>query len=391
MKEYFEKCFNIIENETDNNTVDFQFSKKEAVDALRFHKSLPQYKETPLISLNYSAEKYGINSIFVKDESTRFNLKAFKGLGGSYAMFRILCDKLGIDYKNVDYKYFQHEDIKKKCSDIKFITATDGNHGKGVSWAAKLFGCRAHILMPKNSAQERKEAIEKAGSAFVEITDMNYDMTVNYAFDLAKKNNLILIQDTAWEGYEKYPKWIIEGYLTMALEISEQLKEKIPTHIFLQAGVGAMAGGISAYFQNLYNKKPIITIVEPKNVACIYESIKKSKLYTIEGCPITIMAGLNCNTPCKITFPILKNCSKYFCACDDDIAKQGMRAYIYPCGDDKKIISGESGAVTYGLLIEILKNNDLRKIFKINDSSIILLINTEGDTCPEIYNKIILS
>lgn len=369
-----------------------EFSAFAAEQARRFHKTIPGYRETPLVSLSCAAGEYGVDSIFVKDESQRFGLKAFKGLGGSYAMFRILCERLGLDPGAADYDTFREAEVRRRCSGVEFVTATDGNHGKGVSWAAKLFGCKAHVYMPKGSVEARRRAIEEAGSAVAEITELNYDMTVEYAALAADRHGWELIQDTAWEGYEKCPRWIIEGYLTLAAEAAEQMGEKKPTHIFLQAGVGAMAGGIEAFFMNKYREEPpLVAIAEPTDVACIYKSVLAGdgKAHSIEGNPQTIMAGLNCGTPCAAVWPILRDCSAYFCACEDSVTEEGMRAYARPLGSDKAIVSGESGAVTYGLLLEILKSDSLREQFKIDEKSVILLINTEGDTDPVNYRKVL--
>lgn len=369
-----------------------EFSAFAAEQARRFHKTIPGYRETPLVSLSCAAGEYGVDSIFVKDESQRFGLKAFKGLGGSYAMFRILCERLGLDPGAADYDTFREAEVRRRCSGVEFVTATDGNHGKGVSWAAKLFGCKAHVYMPKGSVEARRRAIEEAGSAVAEITELNYDMTVEYAALAAERNGWELIQDTAWEGYEKCPRWIIDGYLTLAAEAAEQMSEKKPTHIFLQAGVGAMAGGIEAYFMNKYREEPpLVAIAEPTDVACIYKSVLAGdgKAHSIEGNPQTIMAGLNCGTPCAAVWPILRDCSAYFCACEDSVTEEGMGAYARPLGSDKAIVSGESGAVTYGLLLEILKSDSLREQFKIDEKSVILLINTEGDTDPVNYRKVL--
>ena len=369
-----------------------EFSAFAAEQARRFHKTIPGYRETPLVSLSCAAGEYGIDSIFVKDESQRFGLKAFKGLGGSYAMFRILCERLGLDPGAADYDTFREAEVRRRCSGVEFVTATDGNHGKGVSWAAKLFGCKAHVYMPKGSVEARRRAIEEAGSAVAEITELNYDMTVEYAALAADRHGWELIQDTAWEGYEKCPRWIIDGYLTLAAEAAEQMGEKKPTHIFLQAGVGAMAGGIEAYFMNKYREEPpLVAIAEPTDVACIYKSVLAGdgKAHSIEGNPQTIMAGLNCGTPCAAVWPILRDCSAYFCACEDIVTEEGMRAYARPLGSDKAIVAGESGAVTYGLLLEILKSDSLREQFKIDEKSVVLLINTEGDTDPGNYRKVL--
>ena len=382
----------ILANDPDYRNVKLSYDEEAAQNALRFHRTLPAYQETPLVSLSCAAELYRVRSIFVKDESFRFGLNAFKGLGGSYSMFRILCDRLSLDPLSTGYTSFMNPELRERCSGIEFVTATDGNHGKGVSWAAKLFGCRAHVFMPKGTVEIRRRAIEEAGSAVAEISEGNYDQTVAYVAFLAEQNGWILIQDTSQDGYEQIPGWIIEGYLTLGAEAVSQMDGQYPTHIFLQAGVGAMAGGLEAFFVNrCRDAKPIVTIVEPEASACHYESALAGdgKAHSIPGNPETIMAGLNCGTPCSLVWPIIRDCSSFFCACGDEVTEAGMRAYARPLGTDPTVISGESGAVTYGLLLEILKSEDLRKKFRIDRDSVIFLISTEGNTDPEGYAKIV--
>ena len=344
--EYRFKDFSVLQNNSLTKANQYvRFDKAVAADAIRFHKTLPGYAPAPLVALQEQAAACRIKGIYCKDESHRFGLNAFKGLGGSYAMFRILCEKLGLDYKNIDYRYFQKEEVRKQCAKIHFVTATDGNHGKGVSWAAKLFGCNATVFMPKGSVEARRVAIEEAGNATAEITEFNYDQAVEHSWELALKNGWILIQDTAWDGYEQYPEWIIDG----------------------------------------------VTVVEPVEAACIYQSVKAGdgQIHTLEGNPSTIMAGLNCGTPCRVTWPAIRDKAAFFCACDDAITEEGMRAYGNPVGSDKTIVAGESGAVTYGLLNRVLQDETLRNLFRINADSVILLINTEGDTDPEGYQRIV--
>lgn len=373
------------------------FTAADAKRALDFHKSIPLYHPTKLVELKNLAKRLGVKGIYVKDESTRFGLKAFKGLGGTYAMFRVLCDQLGIDFEKADYHTFQEEEIRKRASGIVFVTATDGNHGKGVSWAAGLFGCHAFVFMPAGSSEERAGAIRKAGPASVEITNMNYDETVAFAHKKARENNWILIQDTAWDGYEQIPRWIIQGYLTMAGEAVEELEKRgvRPTHVFLQAGVGAMAGGVCGFLVNHYGRHyPSVVIVEPETAACIYlsASCKDGRAHSVTGDPVTIMAGLNCGTPCKITWPILRDYGVAYLSIPDYMAAEGMRTYAKPSGKDQPVISGESGAATMGALLALLKGEDMEEAKEklgINKDSIILLFNTEGDTDPVGYRNIV--
>lgn len=374
-----------------------QFTQMAAQAAKKFHQSVRGYERTPLFSLQELAAKWGVRGIFVKDESKRFCLNAFKGLGGSYAMFRILCGKLGLDPEKTILQDLLTEENQELIRRVTFVTATDGNHGRGVSWASGIFGCKVHVYMPSGSEEVRAEAIRKAGPAEVKITAMNYDDTVRYASEQSEKYGWYLIQDTAWEGYEQIPLWIIQGYLTMISEAADQLKEAdmLPTHVFLQAGVGAMAGGVLGYLVQVYGEqKPVVTIVEPEAANCIYTSAKTGdgSAHYVEGMPETIMAGLNCGTPCMVTWPVLRDYAEYYMSCPDYTAAHGMRVYADPVGNDPKIVSGESGAVTMGALSLLLGREEFAEIkrkMKLNQDSVILLINTEGDTDPEGYKRVV--
>lgn len=367
------------------------FDEKAADNALRFHRSIPAYEMTDLKRLDTAARECGVKSILIKDESTRFGLNAFKGLGGSYAVFRILCDRFGMDPAESVFEDFLSDDIRDKCRDIVFVTATDGNHGKGVAWAAKLFGCKAHVYMPSGSVEERRQAIEDAGAETVTITDMNYDKAVELADKMAHENGWILIQDTAWDGYETIPGWIVDGYLTMGAEIVDQLEGTVPTHVFLQAGVGAMAGGMLGYLSNVFaDREPVFTIVEPSTVACLYKSAAAGDgdIHPITGDPVTIMAGLNCGTPCRITWPVIRDRAVFYCACTDEVAERGMRMLAHPSAGDDKIVAGECGGVTYGVFREILENDAARSLLGIDGDSVILLISSEGATDRNNYLRV---
>ena len=363
-----------------------------------FHSSISNYEITPLVSLHNLAKKLNIKGIYVKDESYRFNLNAFKSLGGIYAIFKIVCQKLNLDDDKTTFEDLQKPHIKEKLKDMVFITATDGNHGKGVAFAAAKLGCKSIVLMPKGSVEIRAEAIRQVGAYEVTITDLSYDDAVRKAAIMAKENNWYLVQDTAWDGYEDIPNYITQGYTTMANETYDQLQQygiEKPTHLFLQAGVGSMAGGVLGYFANKYNgNPPITTIVEPKNVACIYKSAltNDGRPHGVTGDLHTIMAGLNCGEPNTATWPILRDFASFYAACPDYVTARGMRLMATPLGNDKKIISGESGAVGLGLLSLLMERDELshiRKAMNLNSDSVVLIFNTEGNTDPIGYNEVI--
>ena len=249
-------------------------SKRETEPVRHLHMSLDDYAATPLVELSALARRSGVRSILVKDESQRFGLNAFKALGGLFALVRVICKRLGLDYRVITMDWLQEPEIQRVVSNMVFVSATDGNHGRGISWAAGMLGCEAHIYMPKGSVPARAQAIRDAGRAEVTITDMSYDDAVRHAAKMAEENGWFLIQDTSWPGYEEVPKWIIQGYTTMVYEAVRQMQKmgySRPTHVFLQAGVGAMAGGVLGSLKCIYQDAlPCVSIVEPDQVACIF-------------------------------------------------------------------------------------------------------------------------
>ncbi len=208
----------------------------EVEKARTFHESFPQYSVTPLVKLNHMAEKLGLGSLYIKDESYRFGLNAFKVLGGSFAMARYIAQQTGKDVSELPYNILTSEALKKEFGQATFFTATDGNHGRGVAWAANKLGQKAVVLMPKGSTQTRLNNIRKEG-ATATIEECNYDECVRMAADMAARTEHgIIVQDTAWDGYEEIPAWIMQGYGTMAMEADDQLHEdgcEAPTHVFI--------------------------------------------------------------------------------------------------------------------------------------------------------------
>ncbi len=386
----------ILENRVTVRTdIPPMFGRKGAGASRAFHRQIPGYAVTPLRSLPHLAEKWNVAGIYVKDESSRFSLNAFKGLGGSYAMFRIICERLGLDPEQTGLNELTTGASRDAIARMEFVTCTDGNHGRGVSWAAGIFGCRAHVYMPYGTRPVRAEAIRSAGPAEVTVTDLSYDDTVKHALEMSRRYGWILIQDTAWDGYEKVPAWIVQGYLTMAEETAEELDRLhvLPTHIFLQAGVGSMAGGILAYFADRCGaNKPTVAIVEPDVADCIYQSAKSGEIRSVDGIATTMMAGLNCGTPCKVIWPILRDYAEFCIAGPDAFAVNGMRTYAAGLHGDPVIVSGESGASTLGaaqVLLEEPDYQEVRKAMGIDQHSILLFISTEGATDPENYRKIV--
>ncbi|HAQ39565.1 MAG TPA: diaminopropionate ammonia-lyase [Clostridiales bacterium] len=367
-----------------------------AKKVLKYHSSFEQYTETPLVELKELAEYLGLNGIFIKDESYRFGLNAFKVLGGSYTIGQYIAKKLGKDISELPYKTLISDEVKKELGDLTFITATDGNHGRGIAWTAQQLKQNAIVYMPKGSALERRDRI-RAHGAKCEITEWNYDDTVRYCNELAEKNGYVMVQDTSWPGYEELPRWIMQGYMTMAYEAYLKLKKenKKPTHIFLQAGVGSMASGICGFFSAVYaDDKPIITIVEPDKAACLFKTAKADdgRLHPVTGEMNTIMAGLACGEPITIGWPVLNANAENFLSIPEETAAHGMRVLGNPLKGDERVISGESGAATMGVVSQVMRLEELKNIreaLKLDENSVVLLFSTEGDTYFEGYRDIV--
>ena len=351
-----------------------------------FHQSMwGYYHATPLVSLPNLAKYLGVKSIYVKDESGRFGLKAFKGLGGSYALASYLAAKFGTE---VDFNALLALNLPEIAPHLTFATTTDGNHGRGIAWTAKILGVKAVVYMPKGARKERVAAIRSEG-AEVKVTDLNYDDTIRLLAKDALTNDWIVVQDTAWPGYEDIPLKIMQGYTTMLGETLDALKEK-PSHVFVQAGVGSLAAAIQAVLVNIYGAdRPIFTLMEAEAANCYYQSFKASRPVAVKGDLNTIMAGLACGEVNPLSWKILHAYSDFAISCHDEVAAVGMRLWGSPLPGDRQIIAGESGAIGGGVLGLLNKYHDIKTTLGLTKDSVLLFFNTEGDTAPAHYREVV--
>ena len=363
-----------------------------------FHSSFPQYSITPLARLDGMAKYLGLGDLFVKDESFRFGLNAFKVLGGSFAMARYISKLTGRSIEELTYDVLTSPELKKEAGDITFFSATDGNHGRGVAWAANKLGQKSVIMMPKGSQKARFDNIRKEG-AVTTIEEFNYDDCVRKAAKAASETpGGVIVQDTAWEGYEEIPSWIMQGYGTMASEAAEQLRQlgvNRPSHVFVQAGVGSLAGAVVGYFTNLFpNDPPKFIVMEAQAADCLYRGALAGDgaPRIVDGDLQTIMAGLACGEPNTISWDILRNHATAFVSCPDWVSARGMRMLGVPVKGDPVVISGESGAVGMGLIAAIMETDEykeLREAIGLDRFSQVLMFSTEGNTDPMKFRKVL--
>lgn len=361
-----------------------------------FHTQIPYYHVTPLKSLNRLAAMLGIEKLWVKDEADRLSLGSFKVLGGSYAIYQTILKRLG-NPQGFSFADLNSPEVRAKVGDITFAAATDGNHGRGVAWAAKQLGFKSIIYVHKYTSEARIEAIARNG-AEVRVIDGIYDDAVRQVNEDAQKNGWQVVSDTSWEGYEEIPVWVMQGYTTLYSEVQQQLVamgEFAPTHIFMQAGVGSLAASAFGFYAGLFGAaRPKMVVVEPDRAACLFHSMEigDGKPHSFPGDLNTIMAGLACGDPNPIAWEVLYDCADGFIKCPDYVSAKGMRVGGVPLHGDPFIIAGESGAVSLGALMFIMELDRyqyIREALGLDENSRVLLVNSERNTDPDDYRRVV--
>lgn len=386
---------NLATRPADRKVLDTLFPADAAEEAQKFHHQIPGFASTPLQRLSVLADKAGVKDILVKDESLRLGLNAFKVLGGSYAIYKRL-QQIHANGQPLTFDEIRSTNLYANAEPYVFVAATDGNHGIGVAWAARELGYQAIIYVHQLTSRGRIDAIARQGARVV-VVPGTYDDAVRQAGADAEKNGWQVISDTSWESYEEIPRWVMQGYTTMLAEAQQQMKVmhiSKPTHVFVQGGVGALAAAVVGFFKQLYYEAPPrFVVVEPEAAACLFSSCRSAdgQAHSFPGDLNTIMAGLACGDPSPLGWNILCDYADVFVTCPDYVAARGMRVYGAPAGNDPRVISGESGAVTLGALLTIMEPEyeALRQKLGLDKNSQVLLLNTEGDTDPEDYLKIV--
>lgn len=366
-----------------------------ANDARAFHAQMPGYEMTPLKRLVQLSSRLGLGGIWVKDESARMGLNSFKSLGSSYAIYRLICQRLGLSH--LTYAELVSDDIRTRLGETTFTSATDGNHGKGLAWASRQLRFPCVIYVHKLTSRARIESIQECG-AEVRVVDGNYDDAVRQCEEDAQANGWQVVSDTSWPGYEDVPRWVMQGYTTLLAETQEQLAAQgmvKPTHIFVQAGVGAFAAAVIAFYAKLFGAEaPKAVVIEPRTAACLHHSllVDDGQPHSVTGDLNTIMAGLACGVPSPLAWKVLRNHTDFVVTSPDFVAAKGMRMYGVPLKGDPMVISGESGAVSLGALTFIQQYEaaaQLKELLELDEKSQVLLINTEGNTDPEYFRNVV--
>ena len=345
-----------------------------------FHRSLEGYSPAPLQVCPSLARSLGLGNLYVKDESERFGLKAFKALGASWALHRTLeeCARNGSRRPAV------------------VATATDGNHGRAVAWAARRAGLEAVIFIPARSVPARVEAI-RGEQARVVLVDGTYDAAVDRCAAESARNGWQVIADTGYPGNLEVPRWVTEGYSTLFAEADEQMAARSlppPDLVIVQGGVGALAAAAVDHFSGRRAAPPVLAVVEPIDADCLLESIASEDGLPrpARGLQRSIMAGLNCGRASLVAWPVLRRGIDLFLSIEDRFAEEAMRRLARPAAGDPAIEAGESGAAGVAGLMALLTDaafGEARARLGLSSRSVAMAINTEGATDPESYRRIV--
>src|SRR5215210_416133 len=355
---------------------------------LRFHRRLTGYEETPLVDAPRLAGALGVGKVFVKDESSRLGLPAFKVLGASWAVYKALEERLGGEGFGDWEEIGELEERLEPLRPLSLVAATDGNHGRAVARVARLLDLGAKIFVPGDMAAARQEAIAGEGAEVIVVAGTHDEAVARSAEE--EGEDALVISDMSWPGYERIPSWVIEGYSTMLWEIEDELGrrgEEGPDLVVVQAGVGALAAAVARHFRGPgASSRPKLAAVEPAGADCLLESMKAGHIVSVPGPHDSIMAGLNCGTPSLVAWPTISGGIDLFVAVDDEPAREAMRLAAR-----SNVVSGETGASGLGGLLGLMRADEAEEArlkLGVSGETRVLIFNSEGATDPEAYERI---
>jgi diaminopropionate ammonia-lyase len=372
-------------------------TKLNAIISLHGHRAArsvidtwPGYAPTPLYELPRTAEELGVRRLWIKDESPRFGLGAFKSIGGAYAVYQLLAGQIlaGQPAADVSAAAFLRGAHRARTSGITVACASAGNHGRAVAWGASMFGARCVVYLYQNVSAGRRQAIEALG-ATVDVSARDYDEAVHSVASAAHDHGWFVVSDTAYPGYLEIPRTVMHGYTLIAQEALEQLAGARPTHVILQAGVGGFAAAITAHlWATLGAHRPTLITVEPAGAACLLESLVAQERVTLSNVT-SIMGGLCCGQVSLVAWQILRHAIDLAVAIPDEFTIGAMRQLARPAPGQPCIVAGESGAAGLAALRALREDRAVGTPENpfLERHAEVLLFNTEGATDPDTWNR----
>jgi len=353
--------------------------------------SWPDYCVSPLVDLSGLSRRSNVGRIWVKDEGERFGIGSFKALGGAYAVRRLIAAALDIDPSHLRPGSDRlPERDRERIRAMTVTCATDGNHGRAVAWGAMTVGCRCVIYIHQGVSAGRVRALHALG-AQVKRCSGNYDDSVREAAQASRDHGWITVADTSLDESDASPRHVMAGYTLLMAEIAQQLThEQPPTHVFVQAGVGALAAAVAAGACRYWAASPPqLVTVEPIVADCVRRSIGAGRPVNVTGSLDTIMAGLACGEVSHWAWPVLRSAVRCAIAIPDSSIPPAMRLAYCGVGGDRSLTLGESGVVGLAALLAARAQPAIARELDLDASSRVLLIGTEGITDPEIYGSLV--
>ncbi|MEO0410543.1 MAG: diaminopropionate ammonia-lyase [Pseudomonadota bacterium] len=364
----------------------------EAKRACAHLRSWPVYERTPLVNAAALADKLGVGSIWVKNEAERLPLKSFKSLGGAYALAEYLCSAVEQETgARPDHATLFEGALRDVAERFHVTAATDGNHGRSLAWGAQLFGAKATIFLPSGVSDERAQPLLDFGADIVRISG-NYEAALAACAARAAQEDWVHLQDTSFGTFTASHKRIMEGYTLLAAEIIEQLPSDVHlTHSFLQVGCGGMASAITATFWNHFgaHAMPAPILVQSVEADPLVQTFETGKRFVHTGAHDTLMVGIACGEIAPLCETLLYPVAHSAITVDDAAAVDVMKGFASGHFGEAPMTVGETGAAGLAALKTACGDADMREALGLTKASQVLVINSEGDTAPDTYRRLL--
>jgi diaminopropionate ammonia-lyase len=364
----------------------------DVIAEVREYMAPLRYAVTSLHRMNALAQTMHIGALLLKDESARSSLGSFKALGGAYAVIRLVVAEAEKRMQcPVRASELSSPVVREIARDMTVACATDGNHGRSVAAGARLAGCHAVIFVHSGVSEPRVAAMRELGAQVIRVRG-SYDDSVAEVIRIAADANWLVVSDTSWPGYEQVPTQVMQGYLMMVDEVLNQCHERavLPTHVFLQAGVGGFAAAVAAHMSlRMSRAAPRFVVVEPERAACLFKSAIAQQPVRIPAGAPTFMAMLECYEPSLIAWRILESLACGFIALEESEALRAMQRLAFPFAGDPFVLSGESGGAGLAGVMAAAARADVREMLGLDQRSVVLVFNTEGATDRLLYESLL--
>jgi diaminopropionate ammonia-lyase len=343
--------------------------------ARAFHTRLPDAAPTPLLDLRPLADELGLGGLLVKDESARLGLKGYEVLGAGWALYREVLGRLG----RRPPRWQGMDDLRaaiEPVGPLRVVTVTDGGFGAGVARAAQLFGFSSVVYVPGTASPERLDVLAREGAEVVAVGTTWDDAMAAAATETG--DEVVLLSESSWEGFDEIPLWVTEGYATVFEEVTDELETRgrpAPDAVLVPLGIGALASAASSWFRSeRFSPDLWLAGVEPTAAACWSASLEAGERVTLPAPGVTVMEGLARGLPSPSAWPVVSGALDAVVAVDDDQAREAATRLA-----DHGVLASPTGAAAFAGLLEALESRiGLDADDHLGRATRVLVVVTEG-------------